>query len=70
MAYAISYLEKFGIQYHSSVLLSYKGEAIRAINVNLNNPEKAISNATIGAVAQLASIEASNFLHGCPLIHS
>ena len=62
MAYAISYLEKVGVQYHGSALLSYQGEAIRAINVSLNDSEKATSNATIGAVAQLASIEVNNSL--------
>lgn len=62
MAYAISYLEKVGVQFHGSVLLSYKGEAIRMINANLNNSEKATSNATIGAVVQLASIEVGNSL--------
>ncbi|KAL8787097.1 MAG: hypothetical protein Q9195_007925 [Heterodermia aff. obscurata] len=57
MAYAVAYLEKFGVKYHGSVALSYKGEAIRAINANLDNPEKATSDETMGAVAQLASIE-------------
>ena len=62
MAYAVAYLEKLGVNYHGSVLLSYKGEAIRAINANLGDSEKAISDATMGAVAQLASIEVGNSL--------
>ena len=61
MTYALAYIRKLGLQYDGPMLLSYHTEAIKAVNTNLNDPEKAVSNSNIAAVTVLASVEASIF---------
>ena len=64
MAFATAYLESVGLCSGNSKSLSYKSQTIRAINVNLQRPGKAVSDSTIGAVAMLMAIQVST--DGCP----
>ncbi|KAL8797272.1 MAG: hypothetical protein Q9195_000425 [Heterodermia aff. obscurata] len=50
MTYALAYIEKLGLRYDGPMLLSYHTEAIKAVNANLNDLEKATSNSNIAAV--------------------
>ena len=61
MAYALAYIRKLGLRYDGPMLLSYHTEAIKAVNTNLNDLEKAVSNSNIAAVLLLAAVEASTF---------
>ena len=65
MAFATAYLESIGTYTRSSQSLSYKSQTIRAINANLQCPGKAVSDATIGAVAVLVAVQVST--GQCPL---
>ena len=59
MAFATVYLESMVSYNRSSRSLAYKSETIKAINANLDSPETALSDSTIGAVAMLMAIEVS-----------
>lgn len=59
MAFATVYLESAGSYSRSSKSVSYKNEAIRAINASLQCPGKAVSDSTIGAVAMLMKLQVS-----------
>ena len=48
-------------RYSSPITLFHKGETIRQINARLQDPSKALTNTTIGAVAMLAAMEVSFF---------
>ena len=70
MAFATVYLESVGTYRRSSKSLSYKSQTIRAINANLQSPEKAVSDSTIGAVTMLMAMQVNT--SRCPptfLIH-
>ena len=57
LTFAAAYLEILASNARCSSSLSYKGNAIRAINANLQYRKKAISNSSIGAVLMLAVTE-------------
>ena len=61
MTYALAYIGRLGLRCDGPMLLSYHTEAIKAVNTNLNDLEKAVSNSNIAAVTVLASVEASTF---------
>ena len=58
MTFAEVHLEMLSGNYRSRKALRHKGDSIKAVNAKLSNPENALSNETIGAVAMLAAMNA------------
>lgn len=57
MTFAEVHLEILSGNFKSRKNLLHKGDSIKAVNAKLGDPERALSNETIGAVAMLAAME-------------